>query len=190
MSEPRRAQTHHSYKPMKSEFIRDGKLDREAAQQEIRRYLDQLLRATQLDVQYEITVSKEATTPSGEPQIAIDFRGPDEAALIERQADLLLSIEHIALRWLHLEPEYFDLIRFDCSGFRALRLEELKLSARVAAQRVRETNEPFHFNPMPARDRRLIHLELTNAQGVRTNSEGIGERRHLVIYSTAKPPKR
>jgi hypothetical protein len=59
MSEPRRAQTHHSYKPMKSEFIRDGKLDREAAQQEIRRYLDQLLRATQLDVQYEITVSKE-----------------------------------------------------------------------------------------------------------------------------------
>lgn len=190
MSEPRRAQAQHFEKPMKSEYIREGKLDREAAAQEIRRYLDLFLGETQLEVQYEITVSKEAAAPNGEPLISIDFRGPDEALLIERQAELLLSIEHIALRWLHLEPEYFDLIRFDCSGFRALRLEELKLSARVAAQRVRETNEPFHFNPMPARDRRLIHLELTNAQGVRTNSEGVGERRHLVIYSTAKPPKR
>jgi predicted RNA-binding protein Jag len=97
MSEPRRAQTQHFEKPMKSEFIREGKLDREAAAQEIRHYLDLFLRETQLDVQYEITVSKEAVTPSGEPQIAIDFKGPDEAALIERQADLLLSIEHIAL---------------------------------------------------------------------------------------------
>jgi spoIIIJ-associated protein len=88
------------------------------------------------------------------------------------------------LRWLHLQPEHYDLIRFDCGGFRALRVEELKLSARVAAQRVRETHEAFHFNPMPARDRRLIHLELTNASGVRTNSEGVGERRHLVIYPT------
>jgi spoIIIJ-associated protein len=176
--------------PMKSELIHEGKLDREAAQQEIRRYLDLLLRETQLDVRYEIALAKNAGSESGEPQIQIDFRGPDEALLIERQADLLLAIEHIALRWLHLEPEYFDQFRFDCSGFRALRLEELKLSARVAAQRVRETGEAFHFNPMPARDRRLIHLELTNAQGVRTSSEGIGERRHLVIYSTAKPPKR
>lgn len=174
---------------MKSEFVHDGKLDREAAAQEIRRYLDLLLKETQLDVRYEITLAREAAS-STDPQIQIDFTGPDESILIEHQADLLLAIEHIALRWLHLEPEFFDQFRFDCSGFRALRLEELKLSARVAAQRVRETNEPFHFNPMPARDRRLIHLELTNAQGVRTNSEGVGERRHLVIYSTAKPPKR
>ena len=44
--------------PMKSEFIREGKLDREAATQEIRRYLDLFLRETQLDVQYEITLEK------------------------------------------------------------------------------------------------------------------------------------
>jgi len=175
---------------MKSEFIREGKVERDAAAQEIRSYLDLLLRETQLDVSYEITVAKDGRGESAEPQIQIDFRGPDEALLIERQADLLLAIEHIALRWLHLEPEYFDLFRFDCSGFRAMRLEELKLSARVAAQRVRETGDAFHFNPMPARERRLIHLELTNAQGVRTTSEGVGERRHLVIYSTAKPGRR
>jgi predicted RNA-binding protein Jag len=175
--------------PMKSPFIQEGKLDREAATQEIRRYLDLLLRETQLEVRYDITVGKNSGSDSAEPQILIDFSGPDEALFVERQADLLLAIEHLALRWLHLEPEYFDLFRFDCSGFRALRLDELKLSARVAAQRVRETGDAFHFNPMPARDRRLIHLELTNAQGVHTASEGVGERRHLVIYPNA-PAKR
>ena len=165
-----------------SQFVRDGKLDRDRAAGEIRRFLDLTLRETQLAAKYEMTLGTEA----GAPQILVDFTGEDDAMLIENQAELLLSLEHIALRWLHLEPEFYDLIRFDCGGFRALRLEELKLSARVAAQRVRETHDPYHFNPMPARERRLMHLELNNAQGVRTVSEGVGERRHLVIYPTEK----
>ena len=70
--------------------------------------------------------------------------------------------------------------------YRSTRIEELKLSARVAAQRVRETGQPFRFQPMPSRDRRLIHLELTGAAGVRTESEGWGDRRHLVIYPANK----
>jgi spoIIIJ-associated protein len=165
-----------------SRFVRDGKLDLEGAAEEIRRFLDLTLRETRLAVKYDIKLA----AAEDAPQILVDFTGEDEPVLIENQAELLLALEHIALRWLHLEPEFYDLIRFDCGGFRAMRLEELKLGARVAAQRVRETHDPFHFNPMPARERRLIHLELNNAQGVRTVSEGVGERRHLVIYPTEK----
>jgi len=169
---------------MKANIPKDGKLDRERAAEELRQFLDLILKSTHLAVHYEITLPPLKSGVAGEPQILVDFRGEDEALLIERQAELLMALEHIALRWLHLEPEFYDLVRFDCAGFRALRVEELKLAARVAAQRVRETHDAFHFNPMPARERRLIHLELTNAQGVRTGSEGVGERRHLVIYPT------
>jgi len=63
-----------------------------------------------------------------------------------------------------------------------VRLEELKLSARVAAQRVREKGQAFRFNPMSSRERRIIHLELNGAAGVRTVSEGVGDHRQLVIY--------
>src|ERR1700733_361696 len=169
---------------MSSKVFKDGKFDRDAAAAELRKFFDLVLSTTQLAAQYEITFApiKEGSTDAA--QIFVDLHGEDEALLLERQAELLLALEHIALRWLRLQPEHYDLIRFDSGGFRALRVEELKLSARGAAQRVRETHEAFHFNPMPARDRRLIHLELTNASGVRTNSEGVGERRHLVIYST------
>jgi predicted RNA-binding protein Jag len=121
-----------------------------------------------------------------EPEISILFRGEDADLLLERNAELLLALEHVAHRWLRLDPRLHDQVRFDCGDYRTMRLDELKLSARVAAQRVRETGQPFRFNPMSPRERRLIHLELTGAQGVRTASEGIGDRRQLVIYPTTK----
>jgi spoIIIJ-associated protein len=102
--------------------------------------------------------------------------------LLERNAELLLALEHIAHRWLRLDPRLHDRVRFDCGDYRVTRLDELKLSARVAAQRVRETGQAFRFNPMSSRERRIIHLELNGAAGVRTMSEGSGDRRQLVIY--------
>src|ERR1700677_829737 len=78
----------------------------------------------------------------------------------------------------------------DCTDYRATPLEELKLSARVAAQRVRETGQEFQFNPMSSRERRIVHLELSGAPGVRTESEGSGDRRQLVVYPATPPNKR
>ncbi len=101
--------------------------------------------------------------------------------LLEHNAELLLALEHIAHRWLRLDPRMHDRVRFDCGDYRATRLEEFKLSARVAAQRVRETGQPFRFNPMSSRERRMVHLELNGAPGVRTVSEGAGDRRQLVF---------
>jgi spoIIIJ-associated protein len=97
-----------------------------------------------------------------------------------------LALEHVAHRWLRLDPRLHDRVRFDCGDYRTARLAELKLSARVAAQRVRETGETFRFNPMSPRERRLIHLELNGAPGVRTASEGAGDRRQLVVYPANK----
>jgi spoIIIJ-associated protein len=128
-----------------------------------------------------------AGQPQGEENseggdIVVTFRGADEELLLERNAELLLALEHIAHRWLRLDPRLHDRVRLDCGNYRADRLAELKLSARVAAQRVRETGQPHRFNPMSSRERRIIHLELNGAPGVRTMSEGMGDRRQLVIY--------
>jgi predicted RNA-binding protein Jag len=116
------------------------------------------------------------------PDVIVDFDGPDRDFLLERGAEVLKALEHLAVRSLRLEPQLHDRVRFDCGNYRADRIAELKLSAQVAAQRVRETHAPFRFNPMPARERRIIHLVLKDQPGVRTCSEGVGEDRHLVIY--------
>ncbi|HXZ11592.1 MAG TPA: R3H domain-containing nucleic acid-binding protein [Candidatus Sulfotelmatobacter sp.] len=159
----------------------EPRLDRERAAAELRRFLDLTLRETQLAVAYDLTL-RGADAPAEEADIVVGFRGEDESVLLERNAELLLALEHIAHRWLRLDPRLHDRVRFDCGDYRTVRLDELKLSARVAAQRVRETGQPFRFNPMSSRDRRIIHLELNGSPGVRTISEGSGDRRQLVIY--------
>ncbi len=171
---------------MKPQFVREGHLDHESAASELRRLLDLAIREMRLDVQYDVqhsaAASEAAVGESDAPEIIVNFHGPEHDLLLERHGELLLALEYVAVRWLRLEPRFHSHIRFDCGDFRALRIEELKLSARVAAQRVRETHQAFHFNPMPARERRVIHLELNDAPGVRTESEGAGDHRHLVVY--------
>lgn len=194
---------HASKRPGTHERPRgEARLDRERAVVELRRFLDLAVREMGLAVECDITPSpapmggtpesrSEDAQPvqdsaANEPEISIAFRGEDADLLLERNAELLLALEHVAHRWLRLDPRLHDQVRFDCGDYRAVRLDELKLSARVAAQRVRETGQPFRFNPMSPRERRIIHLELTGAAGVRTASEGIGDRRQLVIYPAAK----
>jgi len=140
-----------------------------------------------MDVAYSII--SPAGSDGASNDIVVNFSGADEGLLLERNAELLLALEYVAHRWLRLDPRLHDAVRFDCGDYRATRLEELKLSARVAAQRVRETGQVFHFNPMSPRDRRIVHLELTGASDVRTSSEGSGDHRHIVIYpaGTSKP---
>jgi spoIIIJ-associated protein len=164
----------------------DARLDQERAKAEIQRFLDVAVREMHLDVTYEISTPASTEPGRDEKDVVVAFTGGDQDLLLERNADLLLSLEHIAHRWLRLDPRLHDRVRFDCGDYRTAHLDELKLSARVAAQRVRETGQEFRFNPMTPRERRIIHLELNGASGVRTASEGVGERRQLVIYPASK----
>lgn len=164
----------------------EARLDRARAIEQLKRLLDVAIGEMHLAIEYEISSSGGGSAVPEEADVVIAFHGADEPLLLERNAELLLAIEHIAHRWLRLDPRLHDRVRFDCGNYRAVRLEELKLSARVAAQRVRETGQPFRFNPMSSRERRIVHLELSGAPGVRTISEGAGDRRHLVIYSATK----
>lgn len=164
----------------------ETRLDAARAVDGLKRFLEILARATHLEIEYQIKLSGSDEKSSEEPGVVVAFRGADQDLLLQHNAELLLAIEHIAHRWLRLDPRLHDQVRFDCGDYRASRLEELKLSARVAAQRVRETGQAFPFNPMSSRERRIIHLELNGAPGVRTVSEGSGDRRHLVIYPATK----
>jgi spoIIIJ-associated protein len=175
----------------KRSFSRDraqgeARLDCERALAELQRYLDLAVRAMGLEISFEISTPATVGGGADDKDVLVAFSGPDQDFLLEHDAELLLALEHVGHRWLRLDPRLHDRVRFDCGEYRAQRLEELKLSARVAAQRVRETGQVFRFNPMSPRERRLIHLELSGAQGVRTMSEGVGDRRQLVVYPINK----
>lgn len=116
------------------------------------------------------------------PVILVDFSGADSPMLLERGGELLRSIETVVIESLHMGSEEHDRIAFDCMNFRSARLEELKLSASVAAEKVRKSKMPYAFAPMSSRERRVVHLALRDEADLRTESEGEGPQRHLVVY--------
>lgn len=170
-------------------YVRGGSLDRDAVIRSLQQWLDAVVPATGLKLRYAIGAEPAGGSASTDefekPEVQVVFTGPDESMLLERGAELLLALEYLAVRSLRLDPPFFDRIRFDAGGYRALRIAELKLAAQVAADRVRETKQPFRLNPMAARERRIVHLALKDLPGIRTSSEGVGEERQVVILPAA-----
>lgn len=164
-------------------WIKDGALDRTALIPALRHFIGLLVRSCGFDLKAEIRVRRPEAPPDVEnPDIIVNFHGHDAELLLQRGGELLRAIEYVALRWLRLEPRYYDQLRFDCNDYKATRIEELKLAARTAAERVKRSGEPFRFNPMNARERRIIHLALKDDPAVRTTSQGEATVRSVVIY--------
>lgn len=124
------------------------------------------------------------------PEILVEFSGPDSGLLLERGAELLRSIELLAIEMLRLPGNEHEKVCFDCMNHRAMRLEELRIAANVAAERVRKTGTPYRFAPMSSRERRIVHLALRDFDDLYTESEGMGGRRMVVVLpKNYRPPK-
>ncbi|HVB34473.1 MAG TPA: R3H domain-containing nucleic acid-binding protein [Patescibacteria group bacterium] len=173
---------------MNYRFSAGDRLERESAAGELRQFLDRIIDDGGFELRYRVEIAEPRAAAIDRAEIRVSFEGPDQELLLERNGELLQAIEYLAVRWLRLDPRLYNHIRLDAAGYRDARLEELKLSARIAAQRVLETGQPFRFNPMPARERRIIHLVLAEMPAVRSESEGQGEERQVIVHSV-KPPR-
>jgi len=167
---------------MTQDLIRDGHLDRPATVEALRKFLQDTIRAAHFDLKVTVRAVDPASAVDGEPEIFADLDGRDKEILLERNAEVLKAIEHLAFRALRLDTAHHEKIHLDCGGYRALRFEELRMTAKVAAERVQTSRQPFKLNPMSSRERRIVHLALKDLPGVRTESIGMGEDRQVVIH--------
>jgi spoIIIJ-associated protein len=176
---------------MAQDLIRDNQLNRKATADALRRFLEEIIRASGLELKATVRfLAPEESAEEGEAEVAADVDGKDREILLERGAEVLKAFEHVALRALRLEPAFHEKIHIDCGGYRALRFEELRMTARTAAERVQTSRQPFRLNPMSSRERRIVHLALKSMPGVRTESVGIGEDRQVVIHPENSKPAR
>src|SRR2546427_12223134 len=172
-------------------LIHDGKLDRQAAADALRQFLENVVRVSKLELKVNVRpISAEGEGSGGGAEVLADIDGKDKEILLEHGGEVLKAFEHLAWRALRLEPAYHDKIHLDCGGYRALRLEELRMTARVAAERVQTSKQPFRLNPMSPRERRIVHLTLKGMSGVRTESIGVGDERQVVIHPADVKPAR
>jgi len=143
--------------------------------------LQEMIRHARFDLILEVRKVDPNPGELEAPEFVVEFSGRDADLLLEKNAALLDAIEYVVLKAVRLEEDLFGKITFDCDGWRNLRTEELKLTARIAAERVLETGDPFTLNPMNPRERRIVHLALRGQPGVRTESRGAGPERQVMI---------
>lgn len=169
---------------MTKQLIHEGKLDRTAAAEELQAFLQSIVRAGGFELRVKVQVAEaEGSAEQGGAEVLADLDGKDKEMLLARNGELLKALEHLAYRALGLEPAFHDKVHLDSGGYRAMRFEELKLTAKVAAERVQASKQPFQLNPMSSRERRIVHLALKDMPGVRTESIGTGEERQVVIHA-------
>src|SRR5947209_14220061 len=146
-------------------------------------FLGGMVRYAGLKLKYRITVDPPLSENRDweRPEILVEFAGPDSSLLLERGAELLRSMELLAMEMLRLPGNEHEKICFDCMNHRAMRLEELRMAATVAAERVRKSGIPYKFAPMSSRERRIVHLALRDHDDLQTESQGEGGRRCVVV---------
>src|SRR5262249_36431968 len=106
----------------------------------------------------------------------------DVDLLLSNRAELLLALEHLTMEMLHMPSEDHSRLAFDANDYRLLRIEELRMSAVAAAERVKRTGQPFRFSPMNSRERRVIHLAPGNEVTCGSERGARGPTRHVVVY--------
>ena len=153
----------------------------------IERFLRTVLDDAKFRIGFDISEGMHLHPDLEDPEVVVKFNGPDVELLLENRAELLLALEHLTMEVLQVPAEDHSKLCFDANDYRVLRIEELRLSASAAAEKVKQTSRPFHFNPMSSRERRIIHLSLRNETEIRSESTGTGPLRQVVVLPNGMP---
>jgi len=116
-----------------------------------------------------------------EAPLLLDIHGPGTDALVGRRGQTLAALQYITRLIVGRETESRVWLVLDVGGFKARRAKKLhRLAHRMADQALR-TNRTEILEPMPAHERRIIHLALRGHPKVMTKSIGEGDRRKVTI---------
>ena len=116
-----------------------------------------------------------------EEEVLLNIEGDNLGVLIGRRGDVLDSIQYLATLSANLgRPGYFR-VSVDAQGYRAKRADVLRGMARRMADKVKKYHRAFQLDPMTAYERRIIHSECQNIEGVTTHSVGEGVDRRVAI---------
>lgn len=108
--------------------------------------------------------------------------GDDSAGmLIGRHGSTVDAVEHLVERMSGMASGDRVKMNLDINNYRRRREESLAGRVDEAVARVRETERDYHMEPMNARERRLIHLEAAEHDGIRTYTLMRSGEKHVVL---------
>jgi spoIIIJ-associated protein len=123
----------------------------------------------------------EPVDENDERLVLVDIQGNDLSILLGRRSETLNALQYITSLIVSKELDRWVPMMIDVQGYRARRDRQLRQLGRRMAQQAIETGKRQILEPMPANERRVIHLELRNHLQVTTESTGDEPYRKVTI---------
>jgi spoIIIJ-associated protein len=110
----------------------------------------------------------------------VNLRGRFKSLLPEDE-ELRGALARLANLHLKMNLRQSLNLEVDINGEEQARRQKLLARVLAIAEKVKAEKRSVELEPMPPKDRRLIHLALASFPGVRTYSVGKGQNRRVVI---------
>ena len=138
--------------------------------------LGQIIELGRFDLSYEAKTLSDGT-------IQVDLFGEDEELLVEKEGQLLDSLQLYVRRAVqHQNPETPINVNLDCANFRAEANEALIQLAEKLKGIALEKGKSVYFRALPPKDRKVIHQYLAEDGRVKSRSIGEGHFKKIKIY--------
>jgi spoIIIJ-associated protein len=134
-----------------------------------------------LNLEAQVSANYGATERDGRRNIHVDIRGKDLSVLIGRRSETLGAFQYIASLIVGKETQQFVQLVVDVEGYRDRREKQLIQMANRMADQVSKSGRRQTLEPMPASERRIIHIALRDHPDVKTESTGEEPYRKVVI---------
>jgi spoIIIJ-associated protein len=113
--------------------------------------------------------------------LILNVVGDDLGALIGRRGETLRDLQFMTRLITSRRIGTWPNLVVDVEGYKTRREDSLRSLARRVADQVRRSGQAMALEPMPAHERRIVHLALRDDPDVYTESTGKDERRKVQI---------
>ncbi|BBO76771.1 DNA-binding protein [Desulfosarcina widdelii] len=130
------------------------------------------------------SISEEADISSEQEKGKLIYKisGGQSGVLIGKRGQTLEAIQYLLEKMINKNSGNRVRVLVDVEGYLAKRKSNLQQMAMRMADKAKRTKKPVTIGQMNSHDRRIIHIQLKDERGVRTQSLGDGYYRKLMIF--------
>lgn len=144
----------------------------------IKETTEEFFEKTTFEVVVEVLPEKEKT-------ISIKLNSQEPQVLIGEGGQTLAEIQHLLKAILKRKIEEDFYINLDINGYKERKEDYLRELVRSVADEVILTKQEKELAPMPAYERRIVHMELSTREGIESESIGQDPGRRIVVRPRA-----
>ena len=143
--------------------------------------LTDLLRRMGFQATVEAIIGHDLGDEDQPPPLVLNIRGEDLGVLIGRRGETLGDLQYLIRLMISHRLKHWTDVVVDVESYRSRRRHALESLATRVAERVAASGRSQALEPMPAYERRVVHMTLRNHPKVTTLSVGVGEKRKVTI---------